>query len=75
MAEIANAPDLQEQIARINQLLADASRKRQEYRLAPIALAVAGMTAGAALFAAGAAWTHWPQSQQPQPIIVQVPGR
>lgn len=41
--------------AQINQLNADHDRKRQEIRLAPWQIAFAGMTAGAALFAAGAA--------------------
>jgi hypothetical protein len=62
--------DLREQIARIDQLLADHDRKRQEIhfahadhdrtrqeiRLAPWQLALTGMTTGAALFAAGAAF-------------------
>ena len=48
--------DLQEKLAHIDQMLADHDRKRQEIRLAPWALALSGMTAGAALFAAGAAF-------------------
>lgn len=48
---------LQEQIARINQLQSDALRKQQEVRLAPWQLVLGGITAGAALFAAGAAFT------------------
>jgi hypothetical protein len=50
------ALDLQEQIAHIDQMLADAARKRQEIRFAPWQLAIAGMTSGAALFAAGVAF-------------------
>jgi hypothetical protein len=41
--------------AHIDQLAADHDRKRQEMRLAPWQIAFAGMTAGAALFASGAA--------------------
>jgi len=37
-------------------MLADHDRKRQEIRLAPWQLVLAGMTSGAALFAAGAAF-------------------
>ena len=48
--------DLREQIARIDQLLADRDRKRQEIRFAPWQLALGGATAGAAMFAAGAAF-------------------
>lgn len=55
---MSEALDLREQLARIDQLLADAARKRQEVRLAPWALALSGMTAGAALFAAGAAFSR-----------------
>lgn len=47
--------DIREQIAHIDQMLADAARKRQEIKYAPALAAFAGMTAGAALFAAGAA--------------------
>jgi hypothetical protein len=43
-------------IADIDQKRADTERKRQEISLAPLALLVSGMTAGAALFAAGAAF-------------------
>ena len=50
--------DTLEQIAKIRQLLADADRKQQEYRFAPWQLVITGLTAGAALFAAGAAFTH-----------------
>lgn len=48
-----------EQALKIVQLYADATRKQQEVRLAPWALAFMGMTAGAALFAAGAAFTRF----------------
>lgn len=48
---------LQEQIARINQLQSDAIRKQEEIRLAPWQLVLGGITAGAALFAPGAAFT------------------
>lgn len=48
--------DFREKLARIDQLLADRDRKRQEIRLAPWQLSLAGMTSGAALFAAGAAF-------------------
>lgn len=48
--------DIREQIAHIDQMQADAARKRQEVQLAPWQIAFAGMGAGAALFAAGAAF-------------------
>lgn len=48
--------NLRETIAHIDQMQADAARKRQEIRLAPWALALSGATTGAALFAAGAAF-------------------
>lgn len=48
--------DLDEQIMRIEQIIADTQRKKQESRLAPIALALSALTAGAAIFAAGAAF-------------------
>lgn len=51
-----NAFTQREQLARIDQLLADAARKQQEIRLAPWALVASGLTAGAAIFAAGAAF-------------------
>ena len=47
--------DVREKIAHIDQMLADHDRKRQEFRYAPWLVAFAGMTAGAALFGAGAA--------------------
>lgn len=48
--------NVREQIAHIDQMLADVARKRQEITLAPWLLVTGGMTAGAALFAAGAAF-------------------
>lgn len=48
--------DIREKLAHIDQMLADHDRKRQEIRLAPWQMALGGMTAGAALFAAGAAF-------------------
>jgi hypothetical protein len=55
--------DLREQIARIDQMLADHDHKRQEIKLEiwKIVIAIGGlivssMAAGAALFAAGAAY-------------------
>jgi hypothetical protein len=58
---MATSPDLElntlEQIAKIRQLLADTGRKQQEYRFAPWQLAISGLTAGAAIFAAGAAFS------------------
>lgn len=50
------ALNLREIIAHIDQMQADAARKRQEIRLAPWAMALSGATAGAAFFAAGAAF-------------------
>ena len=49
--------DLREKLAHIDQMLADRDRKRQEIRFAPWQLVISGMTTGAALFAAGAAFT------------------
>ena len=48
--------DVREKLAHIDQMLADHDRKRQEIQLAPWALALAGLTTGAAVFAAGAAF-------------------
>jgi hypothetical protein len=48
--------DIREKLAHIDQMLADHDRKRQEIRFAPWQIAVTFMTAGAALFAAGAAF-------------------
>jgi hypothetical protein len=49
------AVTVREKLAHIDQMLADHDRKRQEVKHAPLLVAFAGMTAGAALFAAGAA--------------------
>lgn len=51
------ARDLIEQQSHINQMQADLIRKMQEVRYQPWLAAFAGMTAGAALFAAGIAFT------------------
>jgi hypothetical protein len=48
--------DLREKLAHIDQMLADHDRKRQEIRMAPWAMMLSGMTAGAAFFAAGVAF-------------------
>lgn len=48
--------DIREKLAHIDQMLADHDRKRQEIRYAPAAMLVSGLTAGAAIFAAGAAF-------------------
>jgi hypothetical protein len=48
--------DVREQIAHIDQMLADAARKRQEIKFAPWQLMMTGMGTGVALFAAGAAF-------------------
>ena len=55
--------DIREQIARIDQIQADIGQKlastdrtRQEVRIAPWTIAFTGLGAGAALFAAGAAF-------------------
>jgi hypothetical protein len=52
--------NIREKIAHIDQMLADIDRKRQEIRYAPwvliLPLTVGTLTAGAALFAAGAAF-------------------
>jgi hypothetical protein len=47
-----------ESLAKITQALIDAERKRQEMRYAPFLAAFAGMTSGAALFAAGIAFAR-----------------
>ena len=53
--ETAIAPlDLREQLARIDQMLADHDRKRQEIKIAPWQIAITVMGAGTAVFAAGA---------------------
>ena len=51
--------ELDEQIAKVKQLVADTDAMRQEIRLAPWQLVISGMTAGAAFFAAGAAFTKF----------------
>lgn len=52
--------DIREQIIRIDKMLAETARKRQEIRYAPWVLVlpviIGALTAGAALFAAGAAF-------------------
>ncbi len=48
--------DIREKLAHIDQMLADHDRKRQEILLAPWQLVLGGMTAGAAMFAVGAAF-------------------
>jgi ABC-type Fe3+-siderophore transport system permease subunit len=50
------AIDVREKLAHIDQMLADHDRKRQEIRYAPWLAVITGLTAGAALFAAGAAF-------------------
>jgi hypothetical protein len=51
--------NVDEQIAKIHQLLADTDRKRQEIRFAPWQLVISGATAGAAFFAAGATFAKF----------------
>jgi len=48
--------NLQEKLAHIDRMLADHDRKPQEIRLAPWVLVLSGVTSGAAVFAAGAAF-------------------
>lgn len=48
--------DFSEQIARIDKLLAEHDKTRQDIRIAPWQIAFSGMTAGAAFFAAGIAF-------------------
>jgi hypothetical protein len=48
--------DIREKLAHIDQMLADHDRTRQEIYYAPWQVMVSGMTAGAALFAAGIAF-------------------
>lgn len=61
MATTADAPeqtlDIREQIARIDKLIVDAGKTRQDTRLGPVALIFTGMGVAAAFFAAGAAFT------------------
>jgi hypothetical protein len=54
--QTVNNLDMREKLAHIDQMLADHDRKRQEIKLAPWQMMLAGMTSGAALFAAGAAF-------------------
>ncbi|WP_375381362.1 hypothetical protein [uncultured Sphingomonas sp.] len=49
--------DIREQLARIDKLMAETGKIRQETRLAPWTIVVTALGAGAALFAAGAAFT------------------
>ncbi len=51
-----NGLDIREKMAHIDEMLAAHDRMRQEIRLAPWQIALTGMAAGAALFAAGAAF-------------------
>ena len=53
--------EVSERLAHIEQMQADRDRKRQEIRYAPWVFALSGMTAGAALFAAGAAFMRFVQ--------------
>jgi membrane protein YqaA with SNARE-associated domain len=62
-ADITDALDIRAKLADIDRALAqstqahaDHDRKRQEIRYAPWALVLSGLTGGAALFAAGAAF-------------------
>jgi len=55
-ADTRDMLDVREKIAHIDQMLADHDRKRQEIKLATWQLATGLMAAGAALFAAGAAF-------------------
>ena len=48
--------DIREQIARIDKLIIEAGKTRQETRFAPVTLVFTGMGAAAAFFAAGAAF-------------------
>lgn len=48
--------DVREKLAHIDQMLADHDRKHQEIKLATWQLVLTGMTTGAALFAADAAF-------------------
>ena len=48
--------DIREQIARIDKLIVESGKVRLETRLAPWAVLFTGLGAGAALFAAGAAF-------------------
>jgi hypothetical protein len=48
--------NIREKLAHIDQMLADHDRKRQEIRLAPLVAGLTAAGAGAAFFAAGAAF-------------------
>lgn len=50
------ALDIREKLVRIDQMLADHDRKRQEITYAPVLAIFTGMGAAAAFFAAGAAF-------------------
>jgi hypothetical protein len=56
MTDIGTSIDIREKLAHIDQMLADHDRTRQEIKYAPWQFMVAGMTAGAAFFAAGVAF-------------------
>lgn len=60
MATTPETPDqplnIREQIVRIDKALSDIDRTRQEIRFAPFVIAFTGVGAGAAVFAAGAAF-------------------
>jgi hypothetical protein len=71
MADTLTDLDLRERIARIDQLQADAAGKRQEMRIAPWALVVTGLTAGAGLIGAGAAIGIF-AARTPQQITVHL---
>ena len=53
---VSTGLDLQEKMAHIDEMLASHDRMRQEIRLAPWQIVLTSMGAGAALFAAGAAF-------------------
>jgi hypothetical protein len=55
MTDAPDGLDMRAQIAHIDRMLADAARKRREVTDQPWIFMLSGMTAGAALFAAGAA--------------------
>ena len=60
MATLPDTPeptlDIREQIARIDKLIVEAGKTRLDTRLAPMQIMVTALGAGAALFAAGAAF-------------------
>ncbi len=59
MSDTMNVIDMHKKIAHIDQMLADHDRKRRAIRSAPWQMALGGMTSGAALFAAGAAFMRF----------------